>query len=223
MTTNELKQYIDKVLGNSIRCLLPSYWWRRIFNLTIDEIGATKSNVESLLIAVENLAKEKANVAFFTALPDNTTIVELPDGESVGFTIYGGKNAPKELEINMDLGANATGQTSTRQIVLFRGRTKLNLNNSVYWSNDTEPDIDLNALDDKSWYCFEVVTYPHKMMEGGGFSTAVATLRKCANDRFSYDSALTDASVGAPQTKAVKTYVDDKVAQSITNVINTEV
>lgn len=38
MTTQELKQYIDKVLGNSIRCLLPSYWWKRLFSLTLEKV-----------------------------------------------------------------------------------------------------------------------------------------------------------------------------------------
>jgi surface protein len=38
MTTQELKQYIDKVLGNNIRCLLPSYWWKRLFSLTLDKV-----------------------------------------------------------------------------------------------------------------------------------------------------------------------------------------
>ena len=36
MATQELKQYIDRVLGNSIRCLLPSYWWKRVFGAVID-------------------------------------------------------------------------------------------------------------------------------------------------------------------------------------------
>ena len=36
MKTQELKQYIDRVLGNSIRCLLPSYWWKRVFGAVID-------------------------------------------------------------------------------------------------------------------------------------------------------------------------------------------
>lgn len=38
MTTQELKQHIDKVLGNNIRCLLPSYWWRRLFSLTLEKV-----------------------------------------------------------------------------------------------------------------------------------------------------------------------------------------
>lgn len=36
MKTQELKSYIDRVLGNSIRCLLPSYWWKRAFGAVID-------------------------------------------------------------------------------------------------------------------------------------------------------------------------------------------
>jgi hypothetical protein len=36
MTTQELKQYIDKVLGNNIRCLLPSYWWKKLFYNVVD-------------------------------------------------------------------------------------------------------------------------------------------------------------------------------------------
>lgn len=38
MKNKELKQYIDKVLGNSIRCLLPSYWWKRLFLLVVEKV-----------------------------------------------------------------------------------------------------------------------------------------------------------------------------------------
>ena len=38
MTTNELKSYIDRILGNNIRLLLPSYWWKRAFGVVIDKI-----------------------------------------------------------------------------------------------------------------------------------------------------------------------------------------
>lgn len=38
MTSQELKDKIDSVLGNSIRCLLPSYWWKKIFHLVVDKI-----------------------------------------------------------------------------------------------------------------------------------------------------------------------------------------
>ena len=38
MTTSELKSYIDRILGNNIRLLLPSYWWKRAFNVVIDKV-----------------------------------------------------------------------------------------------------------------------------------------------------------------------------------------
>lgn len=53
MTTNELKQYIDKVLGNSIRCLLPSYWWKRLFGVVADKFD----DVEKNAAAMANAAK----------------------------------------------------------------------------------------------------------------------------------------------------------------------
>lgn len=49
MTTQELKQQIDKVLGNSIRCLLPSYWWKRLFNQVADRIDEVEQSTSQLI------------------------------------------------------------------------------------------------------------------------------------------------------------------------------
>ena len=49
MTTQELKQYIDKVLGNNIRCLLPSYWWKRLFNQVADRIDEVEQSTSKLI------------------------------------------------------------------------------------------------------------------------------------------------------------------------------
>lgn len=51
MTTQELKQQIDKVLGNSIRCLLPSYWWKRLFNQVADRI----EDKQDILVSGKNI------------------------------------------------------------------------------------------------------------------------------------------------------------------------
>lgn len=64
MTTQELKSYIDRILGNNIRLLLPSYWWKRAFGAVIDKIedssgvrivGST-SELENLDVPVGSLA-----------------------------------------------------------------------------------------------------------------------------------------------------------------------
>lgn len=48
MTTSELKQQIEKVLGNSIRCLLPSYWWKRLFHQVADRIDEVEQKMDNL-------------------------------------------------------------------------------------------------------------------------------------------------------------------------------
>ena len=48
MDYKELKKYIERVLGNSFRCLLPSYWWKRIFGLVIDKVSELDTKVKAL-------------------------------------------------------------------------------------------------------------------------------------------------------------------------------
>ena len=50
MTTSELKSYIDRILGNNIRLLLPSYWWKRAFGAVIDKVDekVEKSDLKTI-------------------------------------------------------------------------------------------------------------------------------------------------------------------------------
>lgn len=45
MTTQELKEYINSKLGNSLRTLLPSYWWKRLFGLVVDRVEEVEGRV----------------------------------------------------------------------------------------------------------------------------------------------------------------------------------
>ena len=49
MTTQELKNKIEKVLGNNIRCLLPSYWWKNLFHSVADRIDEVEVDVNNTL------------------------------------------------------------------------------------------------------------------------------------------------------------------------------
>ena len=57
MTTNELKSYIDRILGNNIRLLLPSYWWKRAFGAVIDKV----ESVEASAASASRIAYSKQN------------------------------------------------------------------------------------------------------------------------------------------------------------------
>lgn len=45
---SELKSYINRVLGNSLRCLLPSYWWKRLFGLIVDELEDVNDRIDAI-------------------------------------------------------------------------------------------------------------------------------------------------------------------------------
>ena len=55
MTAQELNTYIDKVLGNSLRCLLPSYWWKRLLKLVVGYVESVDAKVDNLKDTVDNL------------------------------------------------------------------------------------------------------------------------------------------------------------------------
>lgn len=46
MTTQELNNKIERVLGNNIRCLLPSYWWKNILHSVADRIDTVEQKIE---------------------------------------------------------------------------------------------------------------------------------------------------------------------------------
>ena len=63
MTTQELKEYIGRVLGNGIRCLLPSYWWKRLFGLVVDKVEEVEGSIVSSL---DEFAKERPEIEMRT-------------------------------------------------------------------------------------------------------------------------------------------------------------
>ena len=47
MTTSELKSYIDRILGNNLRCILPSFWWKRLLGKMADRIEVAEKTAQS--------------------------------------------------------------------------------------------------------------------------------------------------------------------------------
>ena len=61
MNAQDLKKYIDRVLGSSIRCLLPSYWWKRIFHAVVDKCDAEVASVASAVDSIEQEVGSKVD------------------------------------------------------------------------------------------------------------------------------------------------------------------
>ena len=88
MTTSELKSYIDRTLGNSLRCLLPSYWWKRLFGLFVDEVERINAEVKRNDDAVK---KANSNIA---------TLTSNLNEKSESFLLYGGNPSSLQIAFN---------------------------------------------------------------------------------------------------------------------------
>lgn len=49
MNTKDLKNYINEVLGDSVRCLLPSFWWKRLFGMVVDKVDEVEQSTSKLI------------------------------------------------------------------------------------------------------------------------------------------------------------------------------
>lgn len=84
MTTQELRTYIDRVLGNSLRCLLPSYWWKRLFGAVADTMEASEKSTKKLI----DTKVEEVKLPIVT-IPDNLQFLDLPTGSIATATHVG--------------------------------------------------------------------------------------------------------------------------------------
>lgn len=92
MNTQELKEYIGRVLGNGIRCLLPSYWWKRLFGLVIDKVDEVEGGIQKV--------EEKIPEMITSSLAEFAK--KYPDVESRTFYVQG--NQEKNLELLRKIG-----------------------------------------------------------------------------------------------------------------------
>lgn len=92
MTTNELKSYVNRILGNNMRLLLPSYWWKRAFGAVIDNTVSADSiktiNGESVIgegdlrVGVKNVESVEALETLDAVVGDLATVAK--GGKTVG-------------------------------------------------------------------------------------------------------------------------------------------
>lgn len=91
MSAAELKAYIDKVLGNSIRCLLPSYWWKRLFGLVVDKVDEVEVSIQKVEKKIPEIIT--SSLAEFAE--------KYPDIESRTFYIEGNQEKNAALYIKL--------------------------------------------------------------------------------------------------------------------------
>ena len=117
MTTQELKEYIGRVLGNSIRCLLPSYWWKRMFGLTLEKVEEIEDGFKEIATTVEELAKNNPDIAArtfdFVNKEKNAELLQKITNEYAATGVIG------QVYLLMPLGEESRGIVISPQFTLY--------------------------------------------------------------------------------------------------------
>ena len=83
MTVQELNTYINRVLGNSIRCLLPSYWWKRLLTLIVEYVGDVDGKVNKINDKVYKMENVVNKLYGITVLADTSGSVSVYNGQTI--------------------------------------------------------------------------------------------------------------------------------------------
>lgn len=203
MTTKELRAYIDRTLGNSIRCLLPSYWWKRIFGLIVDEVEgkASKASVAALEKKVENFKGGGVQAITIYPLDESTkqsyhrqvydTLVELA-AKGEDFIVYA--EVGNGVYPATTIYASPLSDTPAYGFD-FRGWAQT----EIHQGTETEKEH------------FAVTLF------------ADGTMQINTTQDYVIDHVMSDTSTNAVQNKAIKAYVDNAIAEAITSTLNTSV
>lgn len=202
MNTQELKQYIDRVLGNKIRCLLPSFWWKRLFGLVVDKV----EEVEGRVLEVPELIT--SSLAEFAE--------KYPDVESRTFYL---SDSAEMIEKNAALLAKVIEEYESgiiQQVYLatyFNGETdkliitspQLIVVNDIRFVNVATP--------------FFTVFKDVIINENG---TVNVTDAEYGGSTITLDSALSDTSTNAVQNKVITEVINNKVDKVEGKQLSTE-
>lgn len=195
MTTKELKEYIGRVLGNSIRCILPSYWWKRLFGLVVDKVEEVEGSIVSSL---DEFAKERPDI-------EDRTFYMSEDAELVAHN----KNIWDKLYYK-ELG-------STKVKPFYIATPIAEINGQIIWW------IRSDGFEATGWGAgFSNIIIDDKKYNVLFLSDGSYISNEKPSDSITIDTEMSSTSENAVQNKVIKSYVDKSIKdydQSISEAI----
>lgn len=215
-----MKKEINRTLGNSLRCILPSFWWKRLLGKMVDKIESAESSASSAMKMATLAGMEASNkqdrlvsgsniktINGESILGGGNITIEAGDGvEQIIFYVTENDAYPLTAE---EIAHNV--ESMQKQRTAFRNNTPVSFLVSV-----KGPDFQIcepasfyfpsNNTDIPVGFC----------IVSGGSAQFMVTCNwdGTANvkDLNWIDTELSDTSKNPVQNKAVKAYVDEKVA-----------
>jgi hypothetical protein len=213
MTTQELRSYIDRILGNSLRVLLPSYWWKRLFGATLDVVEDVKNTTKTLQKEVD----KKATLSETIVLDWSTTeLTNLREGAiySIPKDSYGHIAETLTIKDEWWSGKERVGAADDVAVtVWFKGKTKLSVKN---WNEEvtnwvrTPQNLNLSNLDKDKLYRYQRLN----VWTSDNSFIPVYTITEYSDGQSWYDFALSETSTNAVQNKVVTSALNNKADKS---------
>lgn len=204
MTTQELKNKIEKVLGNSIRCLLPSYWWKNLFHSVADRIDEVEVDLNTTLTKSFEEFEEKH-----------------PDAADRTFYIIGyGEEQAEQQEKNKVLFNKVRAELNFKSQAqpCYIAAPVVGLYHQVLSCVNAQILTDIGGglifpniyiVAGKKW--MDVIIY----QDG---STELRDTLYGGTTSITVDSQLSDTSTNPVQNKVIKGYVDYNIKNAIGNI-----
>lgn len=257
MTTQELKQQIDKVLGNSIRCLLPSYWWKRLFNQVADRVDEVEQSTSKLIDSkveevkmpivesvdeLEKLELAKGRVAAVEKTGESATVkisdCYLSTNWEEDWDKYTIVKGVEEKDVIIDKDVSASVMFSASKETINKDALQVTAGSGIFnyvkWADEKahftsleevnkalssgkyRAIFGLNDPDDcfiDDYFTFYLAKpQPSLYIKGDSWERLLKEGDVTGGADVTIDSELSDTSENPVQNKAVKAYVDEKVA-----------
>ena len=205
-----LKDKINRILGNNVRLLLPSYWWKRVFGMVVDRIDEVENNTR---ITVDSeLSKTSKNAVQNKVIAEEIeAIAEEFDKQQCVFVVGSDGTAPENYKQQNKESYNKVYEAIDADrwmnvFVLYSAYFRIQVD-SITISGSNE--LVLYATFDNSFIEFIVSS------DGSVVTQYSGSLK--------IDSSVSSTSTNAVQNKVIKAYVDEAITSAITNTLNTPV
>ena len=210
MTTQELRSYIDRILGNSLRVLLPSYWWKRLFGMVADKIDEVDSglsrkitNADAKIDTVDSVLRAKIDEVA-ESVENQEPYIFYYDSKNELSSEYKNKNIATLDAIKRD---GITDNIYVLYIYSWVSSQPLgNLSKSIVTRSGLDQDIfTLNDIPTT------LLGRSTKRMEFDWRPNGDIWVEDAPME---FDAEMSDISINAVQNKVVKAYVDNAVANA---------
>jgi hypothetical protein len=219
-----MKKEINRTLGNSLRCILPSFWWKRLLGKMVDKIESAESSASS--------AMKMATLAGLEASDKQDRLVSGSNIKTIcGNSILGSGNITPDpsMKVYIPMGGTLSSYYKSDNQSFYRrvrdGGNWVNSWRAIAVTASSNKEVVLLGVSYNttqgcriliSGFQEEDITdkYECVLLEDGSVSSVTKAEGESGGSSITIDSEISDTSENPVQNKVVKAYVDEQVAKA---------